>query len=510
MNTSSSNDDSKRLEQIVAYLDGELSAEESAQVEQQLASDEHYRQQLQGIDQAWAALDQLPVATVDDKFSKTTMELVVQDARRDVEQRTMALPVRRRKRNLATALMVGTCALLGVLVFRVVWNNPNRQLLADLPVIQYIDLYTQFEDGVFGQALDRELDQTAWIPEMEAATLEQQVEQFQRVSHADTREDWLHERTAEEKAALRAKYNRFQGLSAEQRQRLRELHRQVASPDNAHLLVLLQFHQWLKGVPPNEQYELRQASTPQDRARMVAHMLDSQRRAVAFDLSDEELRKLIASFFQQAMEVLRKRGGSMSDQQKREFRNAQPHQRLGMIHQLMRASDLQNLQRELFQTLPEAARQQLQELPPREQEKQIKDWLFQARMLLRPQGKRGEVSEEQLEEFFAEELSAAQQEKLLALPREQMLEQLKQMYRGVSRRSDWPDRWREGSRPEHHRGAPRAGERRRREGGPPGPRAREGRDDLRGFGPPFDERPVQRPRRGPHEGRPDPPPADPP
>ena len=45
MKPSSSSDDSmQNLEQIVAYLDGELSAEESVEVERQLASDEHYRQ----------------------------------------------------------------------------------------------------------------------------------------------------------------------------------------------------------------------------------------------------------------------------------------------------------------------------------------------------------------------------------------------------------------------------------------------------------------------------------
>ena len=63
----------QQLEEIVAYLDGELSSEESARVERRLASDEAYRQQLQGIDRAWHALDDLPMATVDDRFSRTTL-----------------------------------------------------------------------------------------------------------------------------------------------------------------------------------------------------------------------------------------------------------------------------------------------------------------------------------------------------------------------------------------------------------------------------------------------------
>ena len=66
MNNQSSSDDDKsqQLEEIVAYLDGELSPQESAQVERRLASDETYRQKLQSMERAWAALPEATRAEV--------------------------------------------------------------------------------------------------------------------------------------------------------------------------------------------------------------------------------------------------------------------------------------------------------------------------------------------------------------------------------------------------------------------------------------------------------------
>src|SRR5262245_30531312 len=92
----------QQLEEIVAYLDGELSGDESARVERRLASDEDYRQQLQSVERAWTALDDLPMATVDDRFSRTTLGMVVEAAAEELRAKTRALPIARRRRWAAT------------------------------------------------------------------------------------------------------------------------------------------------------------------------------------------------------------------------------------------------------------------------------------------------------------------------------------------------------------------------------------------------------------------------
>jgi len=116
MNHLSSNDRDRRLEQIVAYLDGELSPAEALQVEHQLAEDDLFRQEVAGIERAWSALDILPNATVDDRFAQTTMELVVGAAREDVLEKTRALPVMRRRNLLGKLLILATAMALGVLL----------------------------------------------------------------------------------------------------------------------------------------------------------------------------------------------------------------------------------------------------------------------------------------------------------------------------------------------------------------------------------------------------------
>jgi hypothetical protein len=504
--SSSSNDNSGRLEQIVAYLDGELSADESAHVERQLARDEHYRQELQSIDRAWSALDLLPAATVDGQFSKTTMELVVQDARRDVEQRTRALPIQRRKRRLATALTLSTCVLFGMLAYRVVRQNPNRQLLADLPVVQYMDPYTQFEDVAFLERLHSELGAPPWAPEMDSTLLESQLEQYQLVSSSDTRENWLNQQSPEEKASLRAKFNRFQGLSAAERLRLRELHEQISTADDDALrLTFLRYQQWLRAVPPIEKYELRQLPTAQERAKQVAKLVDSERRTAALELTEEQLRELFATVGRHALKEVTKRSEKMPERDKRARGNMGPEQVQRWIRNNMQRADLQELLADLSEILPNAAREQLLNMSREERKRQMWNWLRQAWMHMHggAPGKPGEVSQEQLEEFFSNELPAAAQEKLLALPRDQMLQHLERMFRGFSQQSDWQNHRRDGQPPPPYRpGPPRDGGRRRGEGGPQGGRGdgppRPGGDRPRHRnrpfdGPPFEERPRPQP-----------------
>src|SRR5262245_27407349 len=86
----------EQLEEMVAYLDGELSPDASLRVEQRLAKDESYRQRLARLERAWNALDELPVNTVGDKFSRTTMTMVVEAAADELRIKTVALPTLRR------------------------------------------------------------------------------------------------------------------------------------------------------------------------------------------------------------------------------------------------------------------------------------------------------------------------------------------------------------------------------------------------------------------------------
>ena len=68
-------------DELVAYLDGELSADECRRVERRLASDAEYRRRLTELEQAWTALEALPSTVVDEDFARTTIEMVAVAAR---------------------------------------------------------------------------------------------------------------------------------------------------------------------------------------------------------------------------------------------------------------------------------------------------------------------------------------------------------------------------------------------------------------------------------------------
>ena len=90
MSSSDLQPDDARTQELVAYLDGELPDAAARRVEHLLATDDEYRRQLGELDQAWSALDSLPTPTVDDKFARTTIEMVALAAQQDLNHRTAA------------------------------------------------------------------------------------------------------------------------------------------------------------------------------------------------------------------------------------------------------------------------------------------------------------------------------------------------------------------------------------------------------------------------------------
>lgn len=69
-------------ELLTAYLDGELSASESASVEQKLVSEESIRRRLGELRQAYELLDELPETPHNQSFTQSTIAMVVDDVKR--------------------------------------------------------------------------------------------------------------------------------------------------------------------------------------------------------------------------------------------------------------------------------------------------------------------------------------------------------------------------------------------------------------------------------------------
>ena len=137
------------LDELTAYLDGELDAAGSRRVEELLARDPRVREELQRLERAWQLLEELPGPGVDETFTRSTVAMVAMAAEEQVAGWTAALPAVRRRRWSVTIAGLCCAAAVGFAGVRFLAPNSNEQLLQDLQVIEHLDEYRQAGDIEF-------------------------------------------------------------------------------------------------------------------------------------------------------------------------------------------------------------------------------------------------------------------------------------------------------------------------------------------------------------------------
>ena len=142
-------------DELNAYLDGELEGETCCRVEERLATDAAYRAEYERLRAAWTMLDSLPRAEVSPRFATTTLEMVALAAQGDGGPRAKWFS-RASARPLAAVASLLVAVGLGFATGRMIWPNPNSQVLGDLPILENLDAYEAAGDVEFLDALDRE------------------------------------------------------------------------------------------------------------------------------------------------------------------------------------------------------------------------------------------------------------------------------------------------------------------------------------------------------------------
>ena len=143
-------------EELVAYLDGELSPDQAARIERRMAEDPTYRARLNQLERAWDLLDTLNRSEADDDFVHSTVEMVAIQAVEEAKTQKLRTV---RKRNFGwVAVVVLVLAATGATYFAIKNRlaRPNRELVRDLPLIERVDDYRNVDSLDFVKQLERE------------------------------------------------------------------------------------------------------------------------------------------------------------------------------------------------------------------------------------------------------------------------------------------------------------------------------------------------------------------
>jgi anti-sigma factor RsiW len=150
------NDEAQLREELVAYLDGELDAEQGRRLEERAAAEPDARRMLEELDRTWHMLDTLDAPATNEDFTRTTLEMVAVAAQEDVEKAKAEAPRRRRRTWLWAVTGLFTAAAAGFFLVASLVRDPNTQLLEDLPIVENYDQYREVGSIDFLRALNKQ------------------------------------------------------------------------------------------------------------------------------------------------------------------------------------------------------------------------------------------------------------------------------------------------------------------------------------------------------------------
>lgn len=152
---------SEQRENLVAYLDGELSEAEARDIDQVLARSQVARHDVEVLARTWDLLDELPRLNASPDFTARTLTVVRTDAApraRATTGWTNPFSSGRYRRGAILASWVAglaACAVAGFLVTNRLIPDRNADLLRDLPTIERLDLYSNVGSVEFLRELEK-------------------------------------------------------------------------------------------------------------------------------------------------------------------------------------------------------------------------------------------------------------------------------------------------------------------------------------------------------------------
>ncbi|MFP6763901.1 MAG: hypothetical protein VB858_09790 [Planctomycetaceae bacterium] len=157
--------DSKKHEDLVAYLDGELNDQAAANVEKTLAADAGARQNVENMTRTWELLDLLPEVRTSQNFTEKTLTVIQAKATASLTADSAenvhndVYHGRMRERTMTVARRAGgflVLLLIASLGFHSTFQSdpvPRKKLLQELSIAKRLDEYQEAGDIEFLKAL---------------------------------------------------------------------------------------------------------------------------------------------------------------------------------------------------------------------------------------------------------------------------------------------------------------------------------------------------------------------
>lgn len=456
MNKKPSNTPVPLDEELVAYLDGELDAENGRRIETLLATDPKLRRRLQSLERTWDLLDELDTSPVGEPFTHTTLEMVALAGREDVEREKSEAPRRRRRWRMTFIVCFFAAAAAGFAAVAMFVPDTNRQLLDDLPVLERFDEYRHVESVEFLRLLRDEglfSEKDADPPDPPEADRDYSpAERRRRVAGMDS----------DEKEQLRLVAERFNNLTPNKRQRMRQLLEALRNDADADRLQAIgqRYCDWLKTLSSYSRANLAELD-PKDRVQWIKKRLRlEQLRKNGGRLGGDDLTKLWKWVVEHAAKHQKQYLESLSETQRKRLSELNPRTRRRVVFEQIlrrwRAADskkpLPMMNDEEMKLLRERlspqAKKRLEAVPPAMQWKMAAGWLWQG--MRRPGSFKGlhnapTTNDERLARFFEKELSGEQRDRLLGMSAEDMQRELHRLFLMRTRSQKGPNRHPAGS-----------------------------------------------------------------
>ena len=445
------------VELLTSYLDGELDDAETTAVEQRIAADTKFRVQMQKLQKTWDLLETLPSESANASFTQTTMEMVVDDALNEIRSRDGSHWKRPLKVLAMIVAPILLCAGSFLLARQIQRENRQQVVEVDLPVIERSDHYLAIDQNLdFMVALhDSGLfsDETAlYSAERDELAPDLSLENTPSVSAGAAPPDplaplaRLEAMDADQRNSLRRKREKFEKMTPEQQDAIRQFHQQFTSHEKSkqYRETLSDYFDWLGTLSSRERVGL--ADMPiDDRLSAIARTLirraghefgrsgitqlpPEDARAV-FDWHEAVLKRNAKKIRQMYKDLVRKRyrekGLKILNKPLAKLTERPLNQLIGVLILFKRDSVKQMLYSEFDQLLPKLsldAREILNSKPTNGQQELLLNWTEAANQT------RSKVTIVQLQKIF-EQLSTEQRDELDEMSFENWEQTLKRLYR---------------------------------------------------------------------------------